>query len=377
MNTTHKIVFENSKNMGFIPSESVDLMITSPSYPMIEMWDEHFNNQNPEIKEALLSGKGRLAFELMNVELDKVWDEVYRVLKEGGIACINIGDATRKLDSKFQLYPSHARILNHCLDIGFDVLPEILWRKPTNAPNKFMGSGMLPPSAYVTLEHEYILVLRKGGLRKFKTLEEKINRQQSAFFWEERNLWFSDIWTDLKGISQKLNYEKVRNRSAAYPFELAYRLTNMFSVKGDTVLDPFFGTGTTTYAAIASCRNSIGFEIDTNLKGVILSRVNDIKDFANNYMRERLKRHLDFVADRTKEKGPLKYKNINYGFPVMTKQEQELILYGIESFYKSSENTFEAIYKEKPQEEIYMRGASLLVAKNNKIGLQLAIDPMI
>ena len=84
--------------------------------------------------------------------------------------------------------------------LGFQSIPLILWRKQTNAPNKFMGSGMLPAGAYVTLEHEYILVLRKGSKREFKKAEEKRNRHESAIFWEERNIWYSDIWMDTERV---------------------------------------------------------------------------------------------------------------------------------------------------------------------------------
>jgi DNA modification methylase len=90
------------------------------------------------------------------------------------------------------------------LKLGFTNLPNILWRKQTNAPNKFMGSGMMPPGAYVTLEHEHILIFRNGGKRQFNSQKEKTNRRQSAFFWEERNQWFSDVWMDLKGARQKI-----------------------------------------------------------------------------------------------------------------------------------------------------------------------------
>jgi len=132
---------------------------------MIEMWDEIFSKQKPSIGKALRRKDGNQAFELMNRELDRVWKEVYRVLKDGGFACINIGNATRKIGEEFRLYSNHSRILEYCLKLGFSSLPEILWRKQTNAPNKFMGSGMLPAGAYVTLEHEHILVLRKGNKR--------------------------------------------------------------------------------------------------------------------------------------------------------------------------------------------------------------------
>ena len=143
--------------------------------------------------------------------LTRVWREVHRVLADGGIACINIGDATRTLGDRFALYPNHARILVRLVELGFVPLPVILWRKQTNAPNKFMGSGMLPPGAYVTLEHEYILIVRKGGKRGFLSEEGKGLRRESAFFWEERNRWFSDVWSDLKGTVQGLSDRKVRN----------------------------------------------------------------------------------------------------------------------------------------------------------------------
>ena len=94
---------------------------------------------------------------------------------------------------------------------------------------------MLPAGAYITLEHEYILVFRNGGKREFNTDDKKNIRSQSAFFWEERNRWFSDSW-DLKGVKQSTDSENVRQRSAAFTFELPYRLINMYSVKGDTIL---------------------------------------------------------------------------------------------------------------------------------------------
>ena len=216
MITRHQIYFQDSKNMEALPSGTVDLVVTSPPYPMIEMWDSIFAGQNVEISQALQNGDGPAAFEMMHVELDAVWQEVWRILKQGGIACINVGDATRTIDSRFWLYPNHSRILNQFLKLGFQALPAILWRKQTNAPNKFMGSGMLPPSAYVTLEHEYILILRKGPKREFKLEAEKQNRRESAFFWEERNAWFSDIWMDLKGASQNLGDRSARLRSAAF-----------------------------------------------------------------------------------------------------------------------------------------------------------------
>jgi DNA modification methylase len=292
---------------------------------MIEMWDSLFASLNPEIADLLQQFDGLRAFKLMNQELDKVWDELARVVKDGGFVCINIGDATRKIGKQFQLYSNHSRITSRFINLGFQPLPIVLWKKATNAPNKFMGSGMLPAGAYVTLEHEYILIFRKGGKREFNKVDEKRVRNESAFFWEERNRWFSDSW-DLKGVKQATNNESVRERNAAYPFELPYRLINMYSVKGDTVLDPFLGTGTTTFAAISSERNSIGIECDQNFSSVILDGLKDLCKTANSMITKRLEDHINFCEEYQREKGLLKYRNRCFRFPVMTKQETDLDL---------------------------------------------------
>ena len=351
MKTNHKVIFGNAMNMEAVSSESVDLMVTSPPYPMIEMWDEMFAQQNSSVKKALEKGDGSNAFELMHLVLDPVWKEVYRVLKFGGFACVNIGDATRTINGNFALYPNHMRILKTALALGFSALPCILWRKQTNAPNKFMGSGMLPAGAYVTLEHEYILILRKGSKREFKKEADKKRRRSSAIFWEERNSWFSDVWFDVKGTLQALNDKNARLRSAAYPFEIVYRLINMYSAKGDTVLDPFLGTGTTIAAAMASGRNSIGFEIDSAFENII-DRIKDvIVDSSKQLIRKRLGKHIEFVVDRLKTKGGFKHENKCYGFPVITAQEKELIFNDPVNITQPEPGVLEVEYSDKPQPE--------------------------
>lgn len=310
--------------MSTIADASVNEIITSPPYPMIEMWDEILASQNPTFAEALNKGLVEVAFEAAHQELDKVWQECYRVLAPGGFLCINIGDATRTIKGEFRLFNNHSRIVKACIDLGFNNLPNIIWRKQTNAPNKFMGSGMLPCGAYVTLEHEYILIFRKGSKREYKKAEQKVARKNSAFFWEERNVWFSDVW-DLKGTKQKIANSGTRDRSAAYPFEVPYRLINMYSQYGDTVLDPFFGLGTTMLAAMASGRNSVGFEIDDKLKSSIEENLKgfSIADF-NGVIKNRFNRHSEFVKARSAEKGPFKHFNNTLGADVMTSQEEEL-----------------------------------------------------
>jgi DNA modification methylase len=337
--------------MRVIPSSSVHLVVTSPPYPMIEMWDDMFVRQNTDILKALHKSDGLKAFELMHKTLDQVWQELYRILINGGIACINIGDATRTVGENFMLFANHARILNSLVKIGFSNLPLILWRKPTNAPNKFMGSGMLPAGAYVTLEHEYILIVRKGSKREFKSAPEKQTRRESALFWEERNSWFSDVWFGLIGTRQNLEKNTTRLRSAAFPFELAYRLVNMYSAKGDTVVDPFLGTGTTMWSAMAAGRNCIGYEIETNFRDEILLRKNDIIQMSNQRIHTRIQDHLHFVQKRSEEKGKLKYINRNYQFPVMTRQEIELFINPLDNVQHADENTLEVVYVDTPDPE--------------------------
>lgn len=347
MKSQHTIYFSKSQEMSQINDNSVDLVITSPPYPMIEMWDEIMSSQNPLIKKAFNESQPELAFELMHKELDAVWKECYRVVKDGGFICINIGDATRTIDGEFRLYNNHSRITQYCTSLGLTNLPNIIWRKQTNAPNKFMGSGMLPCGAYITLEHEYILIFRKGSKRNYKNAEQKADRRESSYFWEERNVWFSDLW-DLKGTKQKIANTSTRDRSAAYPFEIPYRLINMYSQRGDVVLDPFLGTGTTTQAAMLLGRDSIGYEIDENMLQVIQSNIKSMSvEDMNKIIKARFDKHIEFVEERTKTKGGLRYTNEHLNCSVMTAQELDIRFNYVHSINQlhNSPVLFEATYK--------------------------------
>jgi DNA modification methylase len=350
MQTSHKIIFENSNHMHAVSDSSVDLIVTSPPYPMIQMWDALFASLDPSIKKALDNENGMLAFKLMHRQLVPVWREMFRILRPGGIACVNIGDATRTVGDAFMLYPNAAMILSNMLDLGFSCLPRILWRKQTNAPNKFMGSGMLPPYAYVTLEHEHIIIFRKGLRRGFNRTDEKETRRESAYFWEERNVWFSDIWMDLKGTTQRLKDDKVRGRSAAYPFEVPFRLINMFSVKGDTVVDPFLGTGTTMMAAMAAGRNSIGFELEADFQNTLLEAMAAIVETSNARIDDRLAAHQVFVRERAGCGYDFKYTSRHYGFPVMTRQEIALFFNPLLQISVTGDNMYQVDYSNEPRQ---------------------------
>ena len=330
MKTRHRIVTCDSNNtQEYIKDKTVGLVVTSPPYPMIEMWDKCFSTQSEDVKIALNESRFEEAFEAMHKVLDKTWEDVDRVMIDGGVVCINIGDATKNCDGQFKLFPNHTRIINKFLSMGYDVLPDIHWRKPTNAPNKFMGSGMYPPCAYVTYEHEYILVFRKGGNRKFTNAEKSI-RHNSAYFWEERNIWFSDIW-ELNGTMQRLKKGASRARSAAFPFELAYRVINMYSMKYDLVYDPFSGTGTVARAAMASERNSISIDIDTNLcEQATFESVQSITEL-NLYTMDRISRHKEFINNLPLEKKEKLYDNVNHSFKVKTRQETEILITSLSS----------------------------------------------
>jgi site-specific DNA-methyltransferase (cytosine-N4-specific) len=259
--TCHRVISGDSRRMTEIGDEEVHLVVTSPPYPMIEMWD------------TLFGSLGCHDYDQMHEYLAEIWKECYRVLKDGGLACINIGDATRKVDKKFRLFPNHSRVIEICEELGFVSLPCILWKKPTTKPNSFLGSGFLPTNAYVTLDCEYILLFRKGNLRKFRTKDPI--RYASSFTKDERDTWFSQIW-DVKGTKQ--NSRDMERRVGAYPEQIVYRLVRMFSIIGDTVLDPFLGTGTTTKVAAELYRNSIGYEIDKRLLKLIRRNVSIQQD---------------------------------------------------------------------------------------------------
>jgi site-specific DNA-methyltransferase (cytosine-N4-specific) len=242
--------------MPDISDESVQLIVTSPPYPMIEIWDD------------LFSEMGCPDFNTMHAYLAQVWKECYRVLIDGGIACINIGDALRKIEGTFQLFPNHMKVTEHCESFGFTSLPYILWKKPTKRPNAFLGSGLLPPNAYITQDCEFILIFRKGEPRSFPPKD--LYRYASHYSLDQRNSWFTQIWK-LPGARQENSH--LSRRVAAFPEEIAYRLIRMFSIMGDTVLDPFLGTGTTLKVAMDTHRNSVGYEIEENLIPAIKEKV--------------------------------------------------------------------------------------------------------
>ncbi len=234
----------DARRLEGVEDSSVELVVTSPPYPMIPQWD------------ALFHALGAEGYPAMLRVLEDAWKESYRVLADGGLLAVVVGDALRRSKEGFRLWPNHAETLVSAERVGFRPLPYLLWKKPTNRPNAFLGSGFLPPNAYVTLDCEFVLLFRKGDLRRFPTHDPR--RAASRFSRTERDRWFSQLWVDVRGTRQA----GPGRRTGAFPAELARRLVRMFSVVGDTVLDPFAGTGTTLWAAAECGRNAVGVEWD-------------------------------------------------------------------------------------------------------------------
>jgi modification methylase len=207
-------------------------------------------------------------------ELDKVWEQCFRALVPGGRLICVVGDvclSRRKNEGRHMVVPLHASIQEHCRAIGFDNLAPIIWHKIANAVYEVEnGSGGFlgkpyEPNAVIKNDVEFILMERKpGGYRK----PDEATRVLSIISGENHKKWFQQIWTGLTGAS-------TRSHPAPYPVELAQRLIRMFSFVGDTVLDPFLGTGTTTLAAACTGRNSIGYEVDAHYFKHARKRIED------------------------------------------------------------------------------------------------------
>ncbi|MBI4392844.1 MAG: site-specific DNA-methyltransferase [Euryarchaeota archaeon] len=252
--------FGDSRDMSALASDSVQLVATSPPYPYIEMWDAQMENMLGLAPGAIGEKPGH--FDAAHRLLGEVWRECLRVLTPGGILAVNIGDATRTVAGEFRCFQNHARVIEECESMGFHSLVPILWKKPTNKPNSFLGSGFYPTNCYVTLDCEYILLFRKGGKRAFAPKDPL--RLASQFSKPERDAWFSQVWA-IKGARQE--------GMAVFPEEIPERLVRMFSVLGDAVLDPFAGSGSTLAVARRLGRKAIGYEVNEALRATIEGKV--------------------------------------------------------------------------------------------------------
>ena len=247
--TTHRLRLGDARDLSWIPNQSVHLVVTSPPYWTLKKYEEN-ERQLGEIAD----------YNSFLDELDKVWRECARVLAPGGRICCVIGDVCiPRREGRHRVMPLHADVMVRTRKFGLDALTPILWFKIANGVTEAKGNGAgfygkpYQPGAIIKNDVEYILLLRKGGEYRSPSPMQKA---LSMLTKDEMKSWLRSAWFDIKGESTR------RGHPAPYPQNLAERLIKLFSFAGDTVLDPFVGTGTTNLAAVATGRNSIGNEIE-------------------------------------------------------------------------------------------------------------------
>lgn len=259
--TAHDLWRHDARDMAFLEDNSVHLVLTSPPYWTLKEYNPS-EGQMGYIED----------YEHFLIELDRVWQHCYRALVPGGRLICVVGDvclSRRKNAGEHTVVPLHASIQEHCRTIGFSNLAPIIWNKIANAVYEANGNGggflgkPYEPNAVIKNDIEFILMERKPGGYRSPSLAKRLLSVISA---ENHRLWFQQIWTGVTGAS-------TRQHPAPYPLELAERLIRMFSFVGDTVLDPFMGTGTTNLAAARWGRNSIGVEVDPHYFDLALNRI--------------------------------------------------------------------------------------------------------
>jgi len=261
--TKHKFFLRDARSLDDLRPSSVDLVLTSPPYWTLKEY-RNCKDQLGHISD----------YEVFLSELDRVWVHCFNALVPGGRLICVVGDvclSRRKNEGRHTVVPLHASIQEHCRRIGFDNLAPIIWYKISNAAYEvdsgaagFLGKPY-EPNAVIKNDIEFILMQRKpGGYRK----PSLAKRLLSVISTDDYQQWFRQVWTGLTGAS-------TREHPAPFPIELAERLIRMFSFVGDTVLDPFMGTGTTSVAAARWGRHSIGCEVDPFYFALAERRIRD------------------------------------------------------------------------------------------------------
>lgn len=249
-----RVVIGDSRRMPEIQDGSIDLAITSPPY---------WNIKNYGMKDQI--GFNQPLHRYL-VDLYMVWKEVYRALKPGSRLCINIGDQFLRssLYGRYKIVPIHAELISQCEQIGYDYMGSVIWQKKTTMNTtggaNVMGSYPYPKNGILEIDFEFILIFKKPGNAK-PDPEKKEKSRLSKEEWKE---YFSGHWT--------FSGERQVEHEAMFPEELPSRLIRMFSFSGDTVLDPFLGSGTTMMAALKAGRNSTGYEINRYFLDTIIRK---------------------------------------------------------------------------------------------------------
>jgi len=265
MKTSHKIIFRDSRDLSLIPDENVHLIITSPPYWQLKDYGKKNQIGFNDTYEQYINN------------LNLVWSECFRTLHKGCRLCINIGDqfARSVYYGRYKIIPIRTEIIKFCETVGFDYMGAVIWQKVTTCNTtggaSVMGSYPYPRNGILKLDYEFILIFKKRG--KAPSVSKNI-KQKSILSKEEWNQYFSGHW-NFAG-------EKQNGHLAMFPEELPKRLIKMFSFVGDTVMDPFLGSGTTTLAAKKLLRNSIGYEINKDFEKTIRKKLGLVNgDFFN------------------------------------------------------------------------------------------------
>ncbi|MCL4548258.1 MAG: site-specific DNA-methyltransferase [Bacteroidetes bacterium] len=255
--TQHKVIFGDSRSMKELGSESVHLIITSPPYWQLKDYGHTKQIGFDDSYEDYINN------------LNLVWMECERVLHKGCRLCINIGDqfARSVYYGRYKVIPIRTEIIRFCETIGFDYMGAIIWQKVTTSNTTggaaVMGSYPYPRNGIIKIDYEFILIFKKLGDSPKPTAEQK---KFSTLSNDEWNQYFSGHW-NFPGERQNGGH------IAMFPVELPYRLIRMFSFPGEYVLDPFYGSGTTTLASMQLGRNSVGYEINKKFTPFIEKRL--------------------------------------------------------------------------------------------------------
>ena len=267
MTTNHKIIVGDAQNMMELYDESVHLVVTSPPYWQIK--DYGSNKQigfNQTYEEYIHS-------------LNNVWRECFRVLQPGCRMVVNIGDQfTRAVTyGRYKIIPIREEIIRFAESIGFDYMGAIIWQKKTTMNTtggaSVMGSYPYPRNGIIEIDYEFILMFKKLGKTSNDISVE--TKEASKLTNEEWRKYFTGHW-NFSGAKQN-------EHVAMFPNELPRRIIKMFSFKGETILDPFVGSGTTSKVAMELDRNSVGYEINKEFLTIIKTKIGlNIKNFLNN-----------------------------------------------------------------------------------------------
>ncbi|OQY66430.1 DNA methylase N-4 [Microgenomates bacterium UTCPR1] len=288
--TKHKIYIGDARKMSDLHDESIQLIITSPPY-----W---------QLKDY--GAKDQIGFDNSYEDyinnLNLVWKESYRVLNMGCRLCINIGDqfARSVYYGRYKVIPIRTEIIKFCESIGFDYMGAIIWQKVTTTNTtggaSVMGSFPYPRNGILKIDYEFILIFKKTGEAPKVSREIK---EKSKLTQQEWNSFFSGHWN--------FNGEKQLNHIAMFPVELPRRLIKMFSFVNDTVLDPFLGSGTTSLAAMALGRNSVGYEINKDFINIIKDKLDfdNVNKSGKNQIE--ILKSISSKVNLKKEKKKLKY----------------------------------------------------------------------